>query len=69
MTLQKPDLNKPAFILMPYAKEAVERDKCPTCGSSIREEDFKDNLSKKEYSISGMCQKCQDSVFRGSRRW
>jgi len=25
--------------------------------------DFRDDLSRKEYSISGMCQDCQDSVF------
>lgn len=24
---------------------------------------FRDALSKKEYSISGMCQQCQDKVF------
>lgn len=24
---------------------------------------FKDDLSRKEYTISGMCQTCQDSVF------
>ena len=65
MALQKPDLSKPAFALVPDAKEAVEQDRCPTCGSPIREEDFRDELSKREYRISGMCQKCQDSVFGG----
>jgi len=34
---------------------------CPTCGERVGE--FKDELSRKEYTISGMCQKCQDSVF------
>ena len=24
---------------------------------------FRDDLSKREFSISGMCQSCQDSVF------
>jgi hypothetical protein len=24
---------------------------------------FRDDLSRKEFSISGMCQSCQDSVF------
>jgi len=37
------------------------RGKCATCGEPVGE--FKDALSKKEYSISGMCQECQDSVF------
>ena len=26
---------------------------------------FKDELSRREFSISGLCQKCQDSVFGG----
>ena len=26
-------------------------------------EDFRDNLSRKEYSISGLCQDCQDEFF------
>lgn len=24
---------------------------------------FRDELSRKEYTISGLCQKCQDSIF------
>lgn len=35
--------------------------RCPTCGNAIG--GFRDDLSVKEFSISGMCQKCQDSVF------
>lgn len=34
---------------------------CPMCGKEIK--GFKDELSKKEFSISGMCQDCQNSVF------
>ena len=36
---------------------------CVTCGEDVNENSFKDALSRKEYAISGMCQKCQDSVF------
>lgn len=25
--------------------------------------DFKDEVSRREYTISGLCQKCQDSIF------
>jgi predicted SAM-dependent methyltransferase len=25
---------------------------------------FRDNLSRKEHTISGMCQKCQDDIFK-----
>ena len=34
---------------------------CPTCGGPVGK--FKDELSEREYRISGMCQKCQDEVF------
>ena len=38
--------------------------KCVTCGSNkIAQEDFKDDLSRKEFTISGMCQVCQDATF------
>lgn len=38
---------------------------CITCGSgAVKAEDFKDDLSRKEFTISGMCQECQDSVFK-----
>lgn len=41
--------------------EAQEQKLCITCGNKI--EGFKDEISAKEYAISGMCQKCQDEVF------
>ena len=42
----------------------VEMSRCPTCNRRIDPEvDFRDALSKKEFSISGMCQECQDAVF------
>ena len=34
---------------------------CPLCSSEITE--FRDELSRKEFYISGMCQKCQDETF------
>jgi hypothetical protein len=34
---------------------------CVSCGEVADE--FNDELSKKEYGISGLCQECQDSVF------
>jgi len=35
---------------------------CPYCGKLIT--DFKDELSLKEFQISGLCQICQDEVFK-----
>lgn len=38
--------------------------KCPMCGKEIDvSTEFKDNLSIKEYFISGLCQSCQDKAF------
>lgn len=45
------------------------RGVCPTCRTEINPDKkplhtlFRDGLSLREYHISGMCQKCQDSVF------
>jgi len=43
----------------------VKRGLCPTCGKTVRKEDFKDSLSLREFEISGMCQECQDETFNG----
>lgn len=44
----------------------VEKGQCPFCGTDkINEEDFRDKKSRKEYSISGLCQACQDETFGG----
>ena len=39
----------------------IEDGLCVTCGGDATK--FNDTLSRKEYSISGMCQKCQDKMF------
>ena len=44
-------------------KATVRAGGCMTCGGAAVE--FRDELSVREYRISGMCQKCQDSVFGG----
>lgn len=37
---------------------------CVICGSmNVQPENFRDELSIKEFNISRMCQNCQDSVF------
>lgn len=48
--------------------ENVEKGSCPFCSKQIDPEtEYRDELSKKEYGISGMCQKCQDRIF-GERK-
>jgi hypothetical protein len=44
--------------------DAVEHGFCPFCKKPISMADFKDELSKREYRISGICQKCQNDFFK-----
>jgi len=43
--------------------DSIKQDICSWCGEPATE--FKDALSKKEYTISGFCQSCQDKTFGG----
>ena len=36
---------------------------CKICNAQVNRADFIDELSIREYDISGMCQKCQDDFF------
>lgn len=36
---------------------------CPFCKKPVNIDEFRDDLSRKEYRISGLCQKCQDDFF------
>lgn len=38
---------------------------CPTCGDKINPNGFRDDVSRREFDISGMCQNCQDKTFGG----
>jgi len=62
--LIKPDTSKPGFQFDKTAADRVRANRCTICGAPIFETDFADELSKKEYSISGMCQRCQNKAFR-----
>ena len=47
-----------------FGSEAVWRldhDLCPTCGSADKA--FRNELSRAEHEISGLCQECQDKTF------
>lgn len=43
--------------------EMVENSICPFCHKGINMHNFRNTISKREYEISGLCQKCQDKVF------
>lgn len=44
---------------------AIAADRCvdPPFGCGKPADEFRDDLSRREYTISGLCQACQDEVF------
>ena len=57
-------------------REAGRNGTCVSCGVDVRVEagedgrGFRDEVSRKEYRISKLCQDCQDGVFSGrADRW
>ena len=58
-------MNRDIMLQTGFGKEIqrVELGLCPFCGNPIKTEDFRDELSRREAKISGMCQKCQDDFL------
>ena len=58
-------MNEELMKLAGFEKEVnlVKQGKCPICESIIQLEDFRNEISRKEFLISGFCQKCQDEIF------
>jgi len=52
---------RPADLLFPDRIHRMKKHICMTCSGKV--EGFDSELSQKEFLISGMCQKCQDSIF------
>lgn len=55
------DLGRMAGNAYPDPREAVREQRCAQCGKEAVA--FRDELSRKEYAISGLCQPCQDEAF------
>jgi len=61
---KSPEINAFLNALAPQGRDRVKlihNDQCVTCLGDAKE--FTNDLSKREYAISGMCQVCQDKVF------
>jgi hypothetical protein len=43
--------------------DRIKRGGCPFCSLPVSHMAFRDDLSRKEFHISGLCQKCQDETF------
>jgi len=44
-------------------EESIKNDICIVCKNKATE--FKDEVSKNEFAISGLCQQCQDNFWNG----
>lgn len=43
--------------------EDVHNGICPACKNTVDPTSFRDELSQREFKISGLCQACQDEIF------
>jgi hypothetical protein len=63
-TKKSPEMEKLIDSMNPSGRKRVDSIKnnvCTMCGQPAIQ--FKDELAKKEYTISGMCQECQDKFW------
>jgi hypothetical protein len=44
-------------------RKSITQKVCPFCSQAVTLDSFKDELSLKEFHISGLCQSCQNSIF------
>lgn len=44
-------------------KTSIVEKTCVSCGAKVAEDGFRDDVSLREFHISGLCQVCQDKVF------
>jgi hypothetical protein len=58
-------MNKDIMKQAGFAKEVelVESCQCPFCKEKVDPNGFRNEASKREFKISGLCQKCQDKTF------
>ena len=42
---------------------SIQNGVCVSCKKEVTSESFRDETSLKEYTISGLCQECQDMIF------
>lgn len=50
--------------LLPGRKEAILNKKCVFCNKEVTLDSFKNEISLKEFHMSGICQPCQDDFFK-----
>ena len=59
------EFNRIIWKLFPEKTRRAKSGRCADCNEPITStDDFKDAISIREYSISGLCQRCQDEIFK-----
>lgn len=63
LPIKEDKMNKKLMKKAGFEKEVelTEKGLCPLCKKT--EFKFRDELSRKEFKISGLCQECQDELF------
>jgi len=60
--LQEATENMAKGIFGMSQSEARKKRICISCKKKIKQ--FRDGLSEREYLLSGLCQECQDEIFK-----
>jgi len=55
---------RPVDMLFPKCTGLRSEYICPMCKKPVDTKSFTDELSKTEFTLSGLCQQCQDKVFK-----
>lgn len=58
-------MNEEIMIAAGFEEEVklIKTGFCPFCLNKVLPDSFRDARSKREFVISGLCQKCQDETF------
>lgn len=60
--MKSKEMNRIIFELTGIdVNNSITNGVCPSCNKPVGE--FRDELSQREFEISGLCQECQDGVF------
>lgn len=59
-------MNKDIMCQCGFSKEVdlIEKGFCPFCKRQVNVTEFKNEISKREFKISGLCRECQDKIFK-----
>jgi len=59
-------VNKDIMCQLRFNKEVdlIEKGICPFCKKEIKLTEFKNEISEREFKISGLCRECQDKTFK-----